>query len=112
MTARSMRKLAGLPTGYSRPRYALLCGGYSDGAFLGDDVEVCERVARLGRPVTRGHSLLLSFVADGSGRLKVRTHSDMSALGHKADICSAKRHVRFTPKSDIRSRVTNASTCQ
>ena len=23
----------------------------------------------------------------------------MSALGQKADICSAKRHVRFTPKS-------------
>jgi hypothetical protein len=23
----------------------------------------------------------------------------MSALGQKADICNAKRHVRFTPKS-------------
>ena len=33
-----------------RPRYALLCDVYSDGAFLGDDAEVCERVARLGRP--------------------------------------------------------------
>jgi len=31
-------------------------------------------------------------------------------FGSKADICSAKRHVRFTPKSDRKSDITTKIT--
>jgi hypothetical protein len=30
---------------------------------------------------------------------KCAAQNEMSALGQKADICDAQRHVRFTPKS-------------
>jgi hypothetical protein len=54
--------------------------------------------ARAGSPATRGgrktgQSLK---VAHWTGRV---WHHPMSALGSKADMCSAKRHVRFTPNS-------------
>ena len=35
----------------------------------------------------------------------------MSALGHKADICSAQGHVRFAPNSDRESRPPRKTPC-